>query len=195
MPQILIATANKHKAEEIAALLPKGPEYKNLKDFPQLVMPEENGVTLEENAALKAVSAAKQSGLWTLADDTGLEVDALGGAPGVYSARYAGKERDYPANNAKLLAELAKLPKASRAARFRTVAALASPDGKVTLAEGRLEGIIGFLLHGENGFGYDPLFVLPDGRTLAELLFKEKNSISHRHAAMTAMAKHITNLL
>ena len=194
MIQILIATANKHKAGEITAMLPKGPGYKTLSDFPKLVMPEENGKTLEENAILKAVSAAGQSGLYALADDTGLEVDALDGAPGVYSARYSGKERDYTANNAKLLAELAKLPKASRAAKFRTVVALSAPDGKVLTEEGRLDGMIGFLLHGENGFGYDPLFVLQDGRTLAELTFAEKNSISHRRVAMAKIAPHIKKL-
>ncbi|MDD2774140.1 MAG: RdgB/HAM1 family non-canonical purine NTP pyrophosphatase [Elusimicrobiales bacterium] len=194
---ILIATANPHKAGEIAALLPQtGAEYKSLADFPALRMPEETGATLEENAALKAVFAAKAAGLWALADDTGLEVDALGGAPGVYSARYSGKERDYPANNAKLLRELAGVPAVKRTARFRTVAALASPSGKILSEEGRLEGKIGFEPRGGNGFGYDPLFIVPSlGKTLAELSFAEKNRLSHRRAALAAMIRHIKAIL
>ncbi|MFA5162254.1 MAG: RdgB/HAM1 family non-canonical purine NTP pyrophosphatase [Elusimicrobiales bacterium] len=191
MAEILIATANADKAREIISLLPAGPVYRTLADFPSLAMPEETGKTLEENAVLKAVSACRQSGIAALADDTGLEVDALGGAPGVYSARYCGRERDYAANNEKLLREMATIPAGKRTARFRTVAALAFPDGRVITEEGRLEGGIGFAPCGENGFGYDPLFIIADGKTLAELSFAEKNLISHRRAAFAALVKHL----
>ncbi|NLO90428.1 MAG: RdgB/HAM1 family non-canonical purine NTP pyrophosphatase [Elusimicrobia bacterium] len=196
MLEILIATANPHKAQEIAALLPALPvRFLTLKDFPSFAMPEENGATLEENAAIKARAAAAASGRWAMADDTGLEVDALGGAPGVHSARYAGADKDYPANNAKLLRELEKFPRGKRTARFRTVVALASPDGRLESAEGRLEGVIATRGRGSNGFGYDPLFQpLNSDKTLAELSFEEKNRISHRAAALKNAAAIIKKI-
>ncbi len=197
MLEILIATANRHKVEEISALLP--PElpvkFLSMADFPGLALPPETGSTLEENAGLKARAAATASGRWALADDTGLEVDALGGAPGVYSGRYSGKERDYPANNAKLLHEMAATPPGRRTARFRSVVALASPDGKLLLAEGRLEGVISVDPRGSNGFGYDPLFIPQGmGKTLAELSFEEKNRISHRAISLAEAVQIIKTL-
>jgi len=186
MLEILIATANPHKAQEIAALLPRlQVRFLTLSDFPSFSMPEENGSTLEENAAIKARAAAAASGHWAMADDTGLEVDALDGAPGIRSARYSGADKDYPANNAKLLRELAGTPQDKRTARFRTVVALASPKGELLSAEGKLEGSIVPEPRGGNGFGYDPLFLPQNsGKTLAELAFEEKNRISHRAVAL-----------
>jgi XTP/dITP diphosphohydrolase len=150
---------------------------------------EEDGETFCDNAVKKATVIAKAIGEWALADDSGLEVDALGGAPGVYSARYAGLdhhgERNDRENNAKLLKELAGVPISRRTARFRSVIALASPEGKVWTAEGICEGYIGLEPRGEKGFGYDPLFYLPEyGLTMAELTEEEKNRISHRAKAM-----------
>ena len=197
MMEILVATANPHKVEEISALLPRDLPVKflALTDFPHIKLPPETGSTLEANAELKARAAAKASGHWALADDTGLEVDALNGAPGVYSARYAGKERDYPANNTKLLKEMVQVPPEKRTARFRCVVAIASPQGELLLAEGKLEGRIATKATGSNGFGYDPLFI-PQGRdiTLAQLSFEEKNGISHRADSLQKAAGIIRRL-
>jgi XTP/dITP diphosphohydrolase len=157
--------------------------------YPEAPEVEEDGETFCDNAVKKATVIAKAIGEWALADDSGLEVDALGGAPGVYSARYAGLdhhgERNDRENNAKLLKELAGVPISRRTARFRSVIALASPEGKVWTAEGICEGYIGLEPRGEKGFGYDPLFYLPEyGLTMAELTEEEKNRISHRAKAM-----------
>ncbi len=192
MKELLVATANEHKAQELAALMPQLKlKYLTLRNFPGFIMPPEDGATLDENAVIKARAAALGCGVWALADDTGLEVDALGGAPGVYSARFAGEERDYEANNRKLLVMLAG--KTNRSARFRCVMALVSPDGKTVITEaGVLEGTIITAARGGNGFGYDPLFVPQGGtQTLAELNAAEKNSISHRGRAVRAMLKHL----
>ncbi|MDD4003751.1 MAG: RdgB/HAM1 family non-canonical purine NTP pyrophosphatase [Elusimicrobiaceae bacterium] len=191
MKKLLIATENEHKARELAALMPElGLEYLTLRDFPGFQMPPEDGLTLAENAVIKARAAAMNCRLWALADDTGLEVDALGGAPGVFSARFAGPERDYAANNSKLLQLMAHAKK--RTARFRCVMALASPDGTVITEAGVLEGVITAAPRGTNGFGYDPLFA-PDGyaSTLAEMPAPEKNRLSHRFNAVRLMAKHL----
>lgn len=194
--KLLIATANRHKAEEIAALLPKlGLEYFALTDFPAVVMPEETGLTLEENARLKAVSAAKQAGVWALADDTGLEVDALNGAPGVYSARYCGRERDYEGNNRKLLTEMERAGWKNTAARFRCVVCLSTPAGEASCVEGALEGDIIPVPRGASGFGYDPVFLVKGlNKTLAELSFEEKNRLSHRNAALGKAVPRLVEL-
>jgi XTP/dITP diphosphohydrolase len=136
------------------------------------------------------------SGRWTLADDTGLEVDALNGEPGVLSARYAGTERDYAANNKKLLEKLSDVAADKRTARFRCVMALVSPDGKTVIKEeGKLEGFIIASERGTNGFGYDPLFTpVNSGSTLAQLSAEEKNGLSHRFNAVRAMVPHIKRL-
>lgn len=194
--KIVIATANRHKAAELASLLScPGIEFVPLSDFPGAGPVEEDGATLEENALKKARSAAAATGLRALADDTGLEVEALGGAPGVYSARYAGEGRSYADNNDKLLRALEGFPPAARRAAFRCVIALCSPDGSAVTAEGSVRGRILEAPRGEGGFGYDPLF-LPEGLGLsfAELSAGEKNKISHRSAAVRNMLPNLEKL-
>ncbi len=184
--KLVIATRNKHKLEEIHAIFNfKKLEVLSAFDFPEIPDVVEDGDTLEANAIMKAVALAKATSCWAIADDSGLEVAALGGAPGVYSARYAGEECSYSANNRKLLKDLAD--KDNRSARFRTVVALSDPGGKVETVEGTCPGCITEELRGSNGFGYDPLFV-PDGysETFAELTADVKNRISHRANALKA---------
>ena len=184
--KILIASRNVHKIREIREIfsLPSV-EWVSAADIPGLPDVEENGDTFEANARKKATELAAASGLWALADDSGLEVDALGGAPGVHSARYAGEPCDHARNNDKLLAALADVPPEKRTARFRCVAALASPDGTVRTVSGTCPGHIATERHGAAGFGYDPLFI-PEGetQTFAELGPEIKNSMSHRGRAM-----------
>jgi XTP/dITP diphosphohydrolase len=182
--KLLIATRNSHKLEEIRALFAAaGLELASALDFPELPDVVEDGATLEANAVKKAVSLALATGWWSLADDSGLEVEALGGAPGVYSARYAGEPPDDQANNRKLLAALDG--RTDRSARFRCVIALSTPEGRAQYVEGVCRGGIVTAPRGTAGFGYDPLFV-PDGhqRTFAELTADEKNRISHRGRAL-----------
>lgn len=186
-PVVLVcASANPDKVAEIAAVLaPDVVLEPRPADVPDVV---EDAPTLEGNARLKAVAICAATGRAAVADDTGLEVDALGGAPGVISARYAGDDVTYADNVAKLLAELAGVPGERRSARFRTVCVALFPDGRELAAEGVLDGGIGTSPAGANGFGYDPVFVLPDGRTLAQLTADEKNSSSHRARAIRALA-------
>lgn len=193
---LVIATFNPHKAAEILAILPALPlELRNLGDFPGAAAAVEDGATLEENAVKKALSAAVFSACWALADDTGLEVDALGGAPGVRSARYAGEACSSAANIARLLRELRGVPAGLRAARFACVIALASPSGAVRTARGTLEGRIALAPRGAHGFGYDPLFEeAGSGRTLAELPAAEKNARSHRALALRAILPELLRL-
>lgn len=221
--QIVIATTNPHKLGEMLQILPaldaqgRQIEYLSLKQFPAFKEVEESGATLEENAVLKAVAARDFTGLASLADDTGLIVDFLGGAPGVLSARYAGPQHDYKANNEKLLRELEAVPFESRTARFMTVSCLALPRGtgdvshaggvshagsashagsEIICREGSVEGHIADGYRGEGGFGYDPLFIVKElGKTMAELTPDEKNQISHRYRSLTAMAQIIQNLV
>ena len=185
--KVVLATKNPHKVEEILAILGDIPGIEWL-TFREISFSdvEEVGETLEENAVLKATAVARETGLPALAEDTGLEVEALGGAPGVRSARFAGEGKDYRANNEKLLRLREGVR--NRRARFRTVAVLALPDGRMWKTEGVLKGKIAEAPRGEHGFGYDPLFV-PEGetRTLAEMLPEEKNVISHRRRALEAM--------
>ncbi len=192
--KVVLATKNPHKLEEILSILGEipGVEFLTFRDIP-LPDVEETGGTLEENAILKATSVARETGLPALAEDTGLEVEALGGAPGVRSARFAGEDKDYRANNEKLLGLLKGVT--DRRARFRTVAVLALPDGRTWTAEGVLEGRIAETPRGEGGFGYDPLFI-PEGetRTLAEMSPEEKNRISHRRKALEAMRSILEEL-
>lgn len=191
--KIFIATANKHKKTELLKILPtqnnKGEkfEYLTFLDFPSLIQPEETALTLKENAIIKAKSGLAQTGLATLADDTGLMVDALNGAPGVFSARYAFKDKaDYEANNKKLLKELEGLPKEKRTARFKTICALALPNGEIIIKEGTVEGYITQDYFGNQGFGYDPIFEVKTlGKTMASLTTEEKNKISHRGHAFS----------
>jgi len=195
---ILLATGNRGKFDEIAAEFADMPiRLLSLKDLPPMPEAEESGQTFEENACAKARYYAQRSGLLALADDSGLEVDALGGAPGVISARYAGEPCDDAANNAKLVRELAGVPRERRAARFRCVMALVEPSGEVlATAEGTIEGSILDQPRGQNGFGYDPHFLVPDlGKTTAEVSRQEKNAISHRGKATRAMKQKIRDLL
>lgn len=200
--KILLATHNKHKIAELLKILPqtnnKGEEiiYLSFADFPLLPEPEEAGSTLKENAALKAAYGLRKTGLISLADDTGLTVDALNGAPGVHSARYAYPDRaDYPANNEKLLKELSPFKKEQRSASFTTSAALALPGGEIIFKEGKVKGFITQEYKGENGFGYDPLFFVTEaGKTMAEMTAEEKNKISHRFRAFKQMAEIIKTL-
>lgn len=200
--KIFIATANKHKKEELLKILPKENnkgekfEYLTFLDFPELKNPEETALTLKENAIIKAKSGLAQTGLATLADDTGLMVDALDGAPGVFSARYAFKDRaDYEANNIKLLKELGNLPKEKRTARFKTICALALPNGEIFIKEGFVEGYITQDYLGSQGFGYDPIFEVKElGKTMATLTTEEKNKISHRGKAFSQIIPILKNL-
>ncbi len=188
---VVIATNNQHKVEEIeTALNFEGWEFKSLKDAGLQSDPEETGSLFIDNARIKARAAFELSGCAVLADDSGLIVDALDGAPGVYSSRYSGVDGDDAANNAKLLLELHDVPMDKRTARFASVLVFIDEDGTETVAEGFVEGKIGFGLKGSNGFGYDPLF-LPDlyggDKTMAELTQAEKNSISHRGNALRGL--------
>ncbi len=184
--KILIASRNAHKIQEIREIfdLP-GVEWVSTAEFPDLHDVVEDGDTFEANAVKKATELARATGLWALADDSGLEVAALGNAPGVYSARYAGEPCNHANNNAKLLRELAG--KNDRSARFRCVAALSDPAGRAETVSGSCPGHIIEKLRGAKGFGYDPLFV-PEGhdRTFAEMGNELKNTMSHRGRAMTS---------
>jgi len=194
---VVLATRNKHKLKEILELLPGLKlEMRTLNDFPGAPEVVEDGDTLEENASKKAKSAALFCGLWALADDTGLEVDALSGAPGVYSARYAGPDCSYSDNNLKLLAALAGLSPEKRKAHFCCVMALSSPTGSIITVAGRLEGSIADAASGVNGFGYDPLFLVAGaGKTLAELSPAEKNVLSHRAEAVKKIEPYLKRLM
>ncbi len=190
MTALVVATRNKGKVTEIAAALAALPvEVISLDDFPGIPEAEESGDTFAANAILKATHYALNTGMACLADDSGLEVDALGGAPGVYSARYAGPEASDAANNAKLLAAIADAPDGGRTARFRCVLAYVDPDGTLLTAEGACEGTILKEPRGTGGFGYDPLFYMPGAaKTLAEMTTVEKNAVSHRGQALRNMA-------
>lgn len=184
---IVLASNNPHKVTEMREILSEcGIDVIVRVDLPDVV---ENSDTFEGNAAKKAREIAAYTGMICVADDSGLEVDALGGAPGVFSARYAGAEKDYAANNQKLLKELSLVPTEKRTARFRTVVALCRPDGRCWFAEGACEGAILHELRGTNGFGYDPLFLVEGfGKTMAEMTSDEKHAISHRGRALRALA-------
>lgn len=190
MTALVVATRNKGKVTEIAAALAALPvEVLSLEGFPAVPEAEESGDTFTANAILKATHYALHTGQACLADDSGLEVDALNGAPGVYSARYAGPEASDAACNAKLLTALADVPDGGRTARFRCVLAYVDPDGTLLTAEGTCEGIILREPRGTGGFGYDPLFYLPAAaKTLAEMTTAEKNAVSHRGQALRNMA-------
>ncbi|MBI3804892.1 MAG: XTP/dITP diphosphatase [Nitrospirae bacterium] len=186
---LVIATENRHKGEELASILKQEIpiEVQTLADFPSVQLPPETGSTYRENAIQKAVSAARATGQWALGDDSGLEVDALDGAPGLYSARFAGEGVTYADNRRKLLEALGDLPDERRGAQFVCTIAVAGPDGTVAVVEGRCEGRITRGASGEGGFGYDPIFFLPAyNKTFAELSPEEKNRISHRGRAVRA---------
>lgn len=181
--RLLVASSNQGKIREIRALLPSDVTVISLQDL-GLASPDETGATLRENADLKAIYAAKASGMVALGDDSGLEVEALGGAPGVRSARFAGEPPDDARNRQALLSALEGVPRGQRDARFVCVVTIATPDGVVRTSEGVLDGTILDFERGSRGFGYDSVFLLADGRTVAELLDEEKNAMSHRGAAI-----------
>ena len=193
MKQIVAATNNKGKIAEIAAALSHLPvEIIPLSDCGQIPEAEETGGSFEANAVLKATHYCLHTGKPCLADDSGLEVDALAGAPGIYSARYAGEGSSDQANNAKLLKELEAFHGEERSARFRCVLAYVSPDGAFLAAEGTCEGLMLKEPRGKDGFGYDPLFYVPHlGKTMAELSLGEKNAVSHRGQALKNMASKL----
>jgi XTP/dITP diphosphohydrolase len=196
--RLVLASANPDKSREIASVLSSAAsEVELLPRPPEVPDVVEDGATLRDNARLKARALAAATGEAAVADDTGLEVDALAGAPGVFSARYAGEGATYAENVAKLLAELERVGAsgADRRARFRTVALVAWPDGAELAAEGAVEGVIAEVPRGTAGFGYDPVFVPlgpgTDGRTYAELSPEEKDAVSHRGRAFRALATHL----
>jgi len=186
IPRLLIATKNTGKLQEMEAILRGMGLAEELVTGLDLPDVDEVGETLEENAMLKARTAAEATGLPALADDTGLEVDHLGGAPGVHTARYAGPDATFDDNMDKLLRELEGVD--DRSARFVTVVALAFPDGEYVTAEGMVAGRIAEQRRGETGFGYDPVFEI-DGRTYAEMSAEEKNRFSHRARALAELGR------
>jgi len=192
----VLATRNPDKRGELTALLGDlGIKIRSLADFPDAPEVVEDGDTCRANAVKKAVAIARHTGLPAVADDTGLEVEALGGRPGVHAARYAGERATYEDNWRKLIRELDGVPQQRRRARFITVAAVAMPSGKVEVAEGMLEGVIAEAPAGTQGFGYDPIFVVPQlGKTLAQLAPGEKNRISHRARAFSKVREILLKL-
>jgi len=196
-PTILIATTNEGKLREVQAVLAGLPaRFVGLSGFPDVPQPVEDADTFEGNARSKALYYAAKTGVWALADDSGLEVDALGGAPGVYSARYAGEDAGDAANNAKLIEALRGIPSAQRTARFRCVVALARGEEVCAIGRGAIEGVIIDEPRGANGFGYDPHFLVPSlGKTTAELPPEHKNRISHRGRALADLMPQLEGLL
>ena len=197
MKEIVIATANPGKLQEIEeSLRGVGAKLLSLKDFSYLPPIEEDGTTFRENAVKKARIVTHRTGMLTIADDSGLEVDFLSGAPGIYSSRFAGETASDADNNRKLLQFLKDVPASQRGALFRCVIAVIDPRGREAWVEGRCRGVIAREERGENGFGYDPLFLLPElGKTLAELSLEEKNKVSHRGKALTALKEVLRDFL
>jgi XTP/dITP diphosphohydrolase len=198
--RIVLATRNGHKVRELQSILADlidelDLEIVGLGEFPDVAEVVETGVTFQENATLKAVFAAKATGLPALADDSGLAVEVLGGAPGVFSGRWAGTHGQDRANLELLLGQLYDVPDQHRAAAFVCAAVLALPDGNVVVRQGRMPGTLARAPRGDNGFGYDPILVVEGGsRTSAELTSEEKNAISHRGKAFRALAADLRRL-
>lgn len=201
--RLVLATRNTHKLAEVRAILADALSLSPTRleqavvgvgeyDLPDVV---ETGVTFAENALLKARAAARATGLAALADDSGLAVDVLGGAPGIFSARWAGRHGDDTANLRLLLDQLADVPDGHRGARFVCALALVFPDGRELVEHGELAGTLTRAPRGAGGFGYDPIVELPDGRVVAELTAQQKDAVSHRGQATRAMAPHLTGLL
>jgi len=193
MKELLIATGNAGKVREFEALFAdRDIKLYSLHDFPALLPVVEDGTTFSANALKKATAASRQTGLPVIADDSGLSVDALAGRPGVLSARYAGEEADDGANNLKLLQELTAVPMKQRSAAFHCVIAFCTPEGFEATFDGELRGLILEKPSGRGGFGYDPLFMVPEyGKTLAELPLEIKNRISHRGMAAKALSTYL----
>lgn len=199
-PTLVLATRNQGKIKEFRRILDSisngAINLVGLEDFPHTSDVEETGTTFKENALLKARSVCSETGLPAIADDSGLCVDALDGAPGIYSARYAGTHGDDKANNVKLLKELQNVPEEKRSAHFTCAAALVLPDGKEVVCEEIFKGSILFAPIGDQGFGYDPLF-RPEGLAIssAQMSAEEKDSISHRGKSLRAIAPHVISLM
>jgi len=199
--RVVLATRNGHKVRELYTILGSLIEELDLEivgmgEFPDVPDVVETGVTFAQNATLKAVAAAKATGLPALADDSGLAVNVLGGSPGVFSARWAGTHGQDRANLAVLLGQLCDVPDEQRSAAFVCVAALALPNGTVVLRQGRMPGMLAREPRGDNGFGYDPILVVDgDTRTAGELSFEEKNAISHRGKAFGALSDDLREIL
>jgi len=193
-PILLIATSNAGKRREYVDLLPSTVDVLSLSDV-NVVLPPETERTFAGNARLKATAAAEQSGRIVLADDSGLEVDALFAAPGVLSARYSGDPPDDRRNLTHLLAQLAGVPAPQRTARFRCAISVASPSRVLVEGNGTCEGAIALTPAGTHGFGYDPVFLLPDGRTMGELAPTEKALLSHRSVAFRSILSQVLDIL
>lgn len=194
---LVLATRNEGKLAELKELIAGlSVHVSSLSDYPQIPEIIEDGATFVENARKKARQVRISTGRWVLADDSGLEVEALCGRPGVNSARYAGRQGDYAANNRKLLAEMRDVPDEKRSARFVCSMVLSSPDDGEWVAEGHCDGIIMKGPRGSGGFGYDPLFFIPGkGMTMAELSMDEKNAISHRGRALAKIREILVEIL
>ncbi|NPC93614.1 XTP/dITP diphosphatase [Bacillus sp. WMMC1349] len=190
MKEVIIATKNEGKVKEFKAILtPRGYDVKSLSDIGYTENIEETGQTFEENAIIKAEKISKATGKMVIADDSGLSVDYLGGRPGIFSARYAGEEKNDLANLNKVLKELEGTIKEDRSARFRCALALSVPGQKTKTTEGVVEGYITEAPKGANGFGYDPIFLVKDkDQTMAQLSNEEKNKISHRADALEKLS-------
>ena len=191
--RIIFATGNQGKMKEIREIMRDlNVEVVSLKDIGLEVDIEENGTTFEENAIIKAKTIMELTKEVVMADDSGLEVDYLGKAPGVYSARYLGEDTPYTIKNNHIIKELEGVEGQDRSARFVSVIACVLPDGTTLTTRGTIEGVIGYEEKGENGFGYDPIFYLPErGCTTAELSLEEKNRISHRGKALSMMKEEL----
>lgn len=191
--ELVIATRNPGKVLEIQQILSGlGVRWRSLEDFGEIAEPDETGTTFAENARIKALYYAERTSCLVLADDSGLEVDALDGRPGIESARFAGEQKSDADNNARLIRELRDVPESQRSARFRCVVALAEPGLVLIEAEGCIEGRIVEKPRGTNGFGYDPHFFVPEcGATTAELSSDQKSRISHRGRALRALAERL----
>ena len=196
-PRLLLATTNPHKIEELRELLRDAPcELVSPTDLHLHLDVPETGTSFTENAEIKARAWAQAAGMLALADDSGLEIDALHGEPGIYSARWGGPDMSYPERFRVLLARLDGVPPEGRSARYRCVVAIADPHGVRVLSEGVLHGRIADAPRGTGGFGYDPIFDVPElGRTVAELPADEKNRISHRARAVAAALPGLAQLV
>lgn len=195
LSRLVIATHNQKKAGEMVQILQKrfpALEIRTLADYPEAPEPEETGDTYQGNAAIKSEAAARITREWCLADDAGLEIDALNGEPGVWSKRFAGEETPFEEKNKKILALLENVPVQDRGARFRCCVALTSPEGTTQTFEATCEGRIAKAPSGNGGFGYDPIFYLPElGCTMADLTSEQKHSISHRGKVLQMLSQHL----
>ena len=195
--RIIFATGNEGKMREIRMILEDlGVPVLSMKEAGISADIEENGKSFAENAAIKAKAIMEMTGEIVMADDSGLEIDYLDGAPGIYSARFMGEDTSYDIKNKALIDKLAGVPDEKRTARFVCAIACALPDGQILESRGTMEGIIGYEIKGENGFGYDPIFYLPEcGCTSAEISPEKKNELSHRGKALRAMREKLEKYL